>query len=250
MLQRHFTPGHFSMDMYLPSARAFDNESSAKPSSLPLALRQGEDWDGESGTRTWREAPRGRLSTRESQRLRMEVLNGFDFVFVRRSADDCLLFWPASSAKSKASSTSKPAIPTHHQRDVYVHARIPCLFLHPTTHSRSFCISITILFAKTIIVSKHKTVPRHAQSSFARYPELRMMYHELMWNPSSIMQLCCFTFPHHLLSPERATLCESGLATRRLAQDRRAACTDDNCLCVREDGGDCEATWALYIHEE
>ena len=105
-------------------------------------------------------------------------------------------------------------------------------------------------FRKTILVFKHKTFPRHAQSSFVRYPELRMVYHELMWNPSSIMQSCCFTFAHHLLPPERATLCESGLATRRLAQDGRAACADDDCLCVRKDGGNCEATWALDVHEE
>ncbi len=53
-----------------------------------------------------------------------------------------------------------------------------------------------------------------------------------------------------LLSPERAALCETGLATGRLAQDLRAALADDDGLCVREDGGDCEASRALDIHEE
>lgn len=33
-------------------------------------------------------------------------------------------------------------------------------------------------------------------------------------------------------------------------QDLRAALADDDGLCVREDGGDCEASRALDIHEE
>lgn len=53
-----------------------------------------------------------------------------------------------------------------------------------------------------------------------------------------------------LLSPERAALGESGLATSGLAEDLRAAGADDDGLCVREDGGDGEAAWALNIHEE
>lgn len=53
-----------------------------------------------------------------------------------------------------------------------------------------------------------------------------------------------------LLSPERAALGQSGLATGRLAEDGRAAGTDDNGLCVREDGGDGEAAGALDVHEE
>ena len=53
-----------------------------------------------------------------------------------------------------------------------------------------------------------------------------------------------------LLSPERAALCEPSLATGGLAQDLRAALADDDCLCVREDGGDGEAAGALHVHEE
>ena len=53
-----------------------------------------------------------------------------------------------------------------------------------------------------------------------------------------------------LLSPERATLCETGLATGGLAQDSRAALADNDSLCVREDGGDVEAARALDIHEK
>ena len=33
-------------------------------------------------------------------------------------------------------------------------------------------------------------------------------------------------------------------------QDLRAALADDNCVCVREDGGDGEASRALDVHEE
>ena len=52
------------------------------------------------------------------------------------------------------------------------------------------------------------------------------------------------------LPSERATLSESGLATGGLTEDGRAAGADDNCLSVREDGGDCEASGAFHIHEK
>lgn len=54
----------------------------------------------------------------------------------------------------------------------------------------------------------------------------------------------------HLLSPERAALSESGLATGGLAKNGRAALADDDGLGVGEDGGDGEAAGALHIHEE
>ena len=54
----------------------------------------------------------------------------------------------------------------------------------------------------------------------------------------------------HLLSPERAALCESGLATGWLAKDLRAAGAHDDGLGVGEDGGDGEAARALNVHEE
>jgi hypothetical protein len=53
-----------------------------------------------------------------------------------------------------------------------------------------------------------------------------------------------------LLPSERAALCETCLATSWLAQDLRASLANDNGLSVREDGGDCEAAWALDVHEE
>jgi hypothetical protein len=53
-----------------------------------------------------------------------------------------------------------------------------------------------------------------------------------------------------LLSPERATLGQSGLAARRLAENGRAALADDDGLGVGEDGGDGEAAGALDVHEE
>ena len=53
-----------------------------------------------------------------------------------------------------------------------------------------------------------------------------------------------------LLSPERAALRESGLATGGLAKDGRATGTNDDGLGVREDGGDGEAAGALDVHEE
>ena len=54
----------------------------------------------------------------------------------------------------------------------------------------------------------------------------------------------------HLLSPERATLSEAGLATSRLAKHVGAALADDDGLGVRENGRDREATGALDVHEE
>jgi hypothetical protein len=39
-------------------------------------------------------------------------------------------------------------------------------------------------------------------------------------------------------------------SSRHDLQDLRAALADDNCVCVREDGGDGEATRALDIPEE
>lgn len=53
-----------------------------------------------------------------------------------------------------------------------------------------------------------------------------------------------------LLSPERAALGESGLATGGLAENGRAAGADDDGLGVGEDGGDGEAAGALDVHEE
>lgn len=71
-----------------------------------------------------------------------------------------------------------------------------------------------------------------------------------------------------LLPAERAALGQPRLTTSGLApihsvslccmhvrddldlQDLRAALADNDCVCVREDGGDCEAAGALDIHEE
>lgn len=55
---------------------------------------------------------------------------------------------------------------------------------------------------------------------------------------------------NRLLSPERAALGETGLATGGLAEDLGAAGADDDGLGVREDGGDGEAARALDVHEE
>lgn len=55
---------------------------------------------------------------------------------------------------------------------------------------------------------------------------------------------------YRLLSPERAALGETGLATGWLAENLRAAGADNDGLCVREDGGDGEAARALDVHEE
>lgn len=54
----------------------------------------------------------------------------------------------------------------------------------------------------------------------------------------------------NLLSPERASLCQTGLSSGWLAENGRAAGTDDDGLCVREDGGDGKAAGALDVHEE
>lgn len=54
----------------------------------------------------------------------------------------------------------------------------------------------------------------------------------------------------HLLSSEGAALGKSGFATSRLAEDCRAAGTDDDRLCVGENSSDSEATRALDVHEE
>lgn len=78
------------------------------------------------------------------------------------------------------------------------------------------------------------------------------------WLPRSISShpvVATSALPFHtlrnpLLPPERAALCESGLATGGLAQDLRAAGADDDGLCVREDGRDGEAAGALDVHEE
>ena len=53
-----------------------------------------------------------------------------------------------------------------------------------------------------------------------------------------------------LLSSERTSLGQTSLSTCRLAEDSRAAGANNDGLCVREDGGDCEAAGALDIHEE
>ena len=52
------------------------------------------------------------------------------------------------------------------------------------------------------------------------------------------------------LGVERRTLSQSRLTTGRLAEDACACTAKDNGLCVREDGGDCEAAGALDVHEE
>lgn len=66
----------------------------------------------------------------------------------------------------------------------------------------------------------------------------------------SLPHIISFSAPNNLLSPERAALCETSLATSRLAQDLRAASADDDGLCVREYGCDGEAAGALDVHEE
>lgn len=54
----------------------------------------------------------------------------------------------------------------------------------------------------------------------------------------------------HLLSSEGASLGQSSLSSSWLAEDGRASCADDDGLCVGENGCDCEASWALDVHEE
>jgi hypothetical protein len=58
------------------------------------------------------------------------------------------------------------------------------------------------------------------------------------------------TTTSRLLPSERAALGQPRLATSGLAQDLRAALADDDCVGVREDGGDGEASGALDVHEE
>jgi hypothetical protein len=53
-----------------------------------------------------------------------------------------------------------------------------------------------------------------------------------------------------LLPPERASFGQPRLTTGRLAQHLRAAGALYDGLGVREDGRDCEAAGALYVHEE
>jgi hypothetical protein len=84
-------------------------------------------------------------------------------------------------------------------------------------------------------------------------------------NPSSVRH---HRFENRLLPSERAALSQPRLATSGLApdhpvsvccvdprlsvdlQDLRAALADNDCVCVREDGGDGEASRALDVHEE
>ena len=52
-----------------------------------------------------------------------------------------------------------------------------------------------------------------------------------------------------LLLSERASFCKPCFSSCRLAEDSRAANTQDYCLCMAKDGGDFIASWAFYIHE-
>ena len=52
-----------------------------------------------------------------------------------------------------------------------------------------------------------------------------------------------------LLPSERASFCKPCFSSCRLAEDSRAANTQDYCLCMAKDGGDFIASWAVYIHE-
>ena len=52
-----------------------------------------------------------------------------------------------------------------------------------------------------------------------------------------------------LLPSERASFCKSCFSSCRLAEDSRAANTQNYCLCMAKDGGDFIASWAFYIHE-
>jgi hypothetical protein len=94
--------------------------------------------------------------------------------------------------------------------------------------------------------------------------------------PLYIVAIVIHQLPNHrqvrsscpLLPSERAALGQSRLSSSGLTpetsistyclfvdsfpglQDLRAALADDNGVCVREDGGDGEATRALHVHEE
>ena len=52
-----------------------------------------------------------------------------------------------------------------------------------------------------------------------------------------------------LLPSERSSFCKPCFSSCRLAQDNRAANTQNYCLCMAKDGGDFIASWAFYIHE-
>ena len=52
-----------------------------------------------------------------------------------------------------------------------------------------------------------------------------------------------------LLPSERASFCKPCFSSCRLAEDNRAANTQNYCLCMAKDGGDFIASWAFYIHE-
>ena len=52
-----------------------------------------------------------------------------------------------------------------------------------------------------------------------------------------------------LLLSERASFCKPCFSSCRLAEDSRAANTQNYCLCLAKDGGDFRASWAFYIHE-
>ena len=52
-----------------------------------------------------------------------------------------------------------------------------------------------------------------------------------------------------LLASERASFCKPCFSSCRLAEDSRAANTQNYCLCMAKDGGDFIASWAFYIHE-
>ena len=51
------------------------------------------------------------------------------------------------------------------------------------------------------------------------------------------------------LPSERASFCKPCFSSCRVAEDSRAANTQNYCLCMAKDGGDFIATWAFYIHE-
>ena len=52
-----------------------------------------------------------------------------------------------------------------------------------------------------------------------------------------------------LLPSERASFCKPCFSSCRLAEDSRAANTQNYCLCMAKDGGDFIASWAFYIYE-
>ena len=52
-----------------------------------------------------------------------------------------------------------------------------------------------------------------------------------------------------LLLSEGASFCKPCFSSCRLAEDSRAANTQNYCLCMAKDGGDFIASWAFYIHE-